>query len=170
MSLVRALRMHLRHHSGLRDASSTVARQTCLQLARTLPTVRSSPFIHTFRFKIAEVDVLSLQHASTMSTPSREHVFPFISTICICSLIYLGIINRETTTRFGCETLAPTFFDGSGPELVVSFLNVGNNGHRFRDCVSRHSFPLLAYLMAAFQRRSMRSSKRRHPLDGLLWR
>lgn len=32
-----------------------------------------------------------------------------------------------TSVRFGIQTVAPEFFDGTGPDLIVSGPNVGNN-------------------------------------------
>ena len=37
------------------------------------------------------------------------------------------LFNRVTSVRFGIQTSAPPFFDGTGPDLVVSGPNVGNN-------------------------------------------
>ena len=34
---------------------------------------------------------------------------------------------RVTSVRFGIQTAAPPFFGGTGPDLVVSGPNVGNN-------------------------------------------
>ena len=98
MSLGRDLTTHRPRRSARLAANSTAALQVRLQPVQTHPMVHNRPLSSLF-----------LQLKRLIARLNYVNSFPV------------------TSVRFGCETLAPTFFDGAEPDLVVSGPNVGNN-------------------------------------------